>query len=441
MTRRVQNALGVALLALAAMFHLSASAEPTEIPSFDRAPKMDGEWNPAEWRGALHFSEFRETSERRQSDVVPPGLRTEAWLARAPAGLCVAFRCYHDQMGQMVTAVKAHDGPVWADDSVEVFLDAQGTRYGYYHFIVNAAGVLYDAYNREPNRGDAAWDSGAVAAGSLLGDGYSVEMIIPWTSLNLGLNSAGLIGLNLCRNARYTVGRQSLFGEYHRPGTWQEFRLEQAGPRSFPVVAEQTEWSPLSGTNEVTARFRNLTGTPLRLTGEFVIMQGGQRQDQDFDVTMGPEQTAEVHLSFTVTAESPAEFRLALKSMEGDEVLTCFRFAEPRNLAEVSVDTDVLERGEKPIVIVSLFAAKASAQDYAVQFDVRTPEGNSVLRRVVPPAPHIRLVEALDLSAAPPNAKRLEIETTVRNVRTGQAVFHGKTPLLVTGSPWTEETK
>ena len=420
---------------------LSAFGEPREIPVLERAPKIDGEVDPAEWRGALHFTEFKETAEKRQSDVVPPGLRTEAWLARTPAGLCVAFRCYHDQMGQMVTAVTSHDGPVWADDSVEVFLDAQGTRFSYYHFITNAAGALYDAYNKEPNRGDATWDSGAIAAGHLLADGYSVEIGIPWTSLNLGLNRTGTVGLNLCRNVRYTVRRQSLFGEYHRPGTWQEFRLDRTGPKAFPVAAEEIEWSPLSGTNELVPRFRNLTQAPLQLSGEFAVTQGKEKQAQKFEVNMEAEKTAEARLSYTVTEDAPAQFRLVLRNAKDEEVLTSCRILQPKNIAEVSVDTDVLERGEKPTVTVSLFASKASAQDYAVQFDVRTPEGVQVLRRAVPPGPRARIEEALDLSSAPPSAKRLEIETIVTNVRSGRAVFKGKTPLLIIGSPWTEESK
>jgi hypothetical protein len=439
------------LLTMEGVSCLSAFGQTREIPTVQREPKMAGEVDAAGWAGAAHFTEFRETAEKRQSDIVPPGLRTEAWLARTAAGLCVAFRCYHDQMSQMVTAVKTHDGPVWADDSVEVFLDAQDTHYSYYHFIANAAGALYDAYNKEPSRGDATWDSGAVAAGRLLTDGYSVEIIIPWTSLNLGLNSTGAIGLNLCRNIRYTVGRQSLFGEYHKPGTWQGFRLDQTGPKWFPIAAEQIEWSPLSGTNELVARFRNLTRAPLRLPGEFFIMQGEQRQEQKFEVCIEAEKITETRLTYTVAEGSEVQFGLALKNAKGEEILTSYRIVQPKPIAQVSMDTDVLERGENPTVTVSLFASKASAQDYAVQFDVRTPEGTQVLRRAVPPGTRTRpeptgwygarIAEALDLSAAPRSARRLEIETTVMNVRTGQAAFRGKTPILITESPWTVETK
>ena len=459
MASNTANLLSVLVfLLVGSVLRLCVSGETLEIPVLEREPKIDGELDPAEWARAARFAEFRETAEKRQSDVVPPGLRTEAWLARTAAGLCVAFRCYHDQMSQMVTAVKTHDGPVWADDSVEVFLDAQGTRYSYYHFIVNAAGVLYDAYNKEPNRGDAAWDSGAIAAGRLLADGYSVEMIIPWTSLDLGLNRTGTIGLNLCRNIRYTVGRQSLFGQYHSPTTWQEFHLDQTGPKGFPVSAEEIEWSPLAGKNEVIARFRNLTQAPVQLSSQLVVAQGNQRQENAVRLAIAAGDAADFRMPYRVTDQETAHFRLALQDAGGKEILTAYRILQPRPLATVSMDTDVLLRGENPVVTVSLAVSKASAEEYAFLFSIHTPDGKEVFRREVLPSPRsfsprpgekdrTRFEATLDLSGAPTevshgaprDANRLEIETTVTNVRVGKEVFRGTTPIRLVSSPWTGE--
>lgn len=428
----------LACVVMSSGFSLFAADEVREIPFLAHVPKIDGELGLAEWQGALRFADFTETSEKSQTKVIPPGLRTEAWLAQTISGLCVAFRCWHDQMGQMWTAATEHDGPVWNDDSVEIFLDAHGTRYSYYHLIVNAAGICYDAFNKEPHRGDITWDSGALAAGSILADGYYVEMLIPWTSLNLGLNRCGRIGLNLCRNVRYTVGRQSLFGEYHRPATWQEFRLERTGPKWFPVVAEQFMWSDLSGANELIARFRNLTQAPLRLVGEFVVVQDMHRNEQRFGLVCEAEQNAEAHLPYTVSDKSWADFSLTLRNGKGEVLLTAHRRLQPRLIARVSVDTDVLLRGETPLVTVSLAVAGSTAQEYAVQFDVRSTDGHQVLNRAVRPVHRTSFVEALDLSAAPAKIQRLYIATTVTHAPSGRVVFQGKTPLYIIGSPWSE---
>jgi len=427
----------LACLTAACSAPVMASAEEAmtrSLPSV-AAPKTDGALDAAEWQGALHFTEFRETAERRASNVVPPGLRTEAWLAKTPSGLCVAFRCHHDQMSQLVTAVKTPDGPVWADDSVEVFLDAHGTRFSYYHFIVNAAGAVYDAYNKEPRKGDGTWDSGAMAAGRLLSDGYSVEMLIPWTSLNLGLNRDGTVGLNLCRNVRYTVGRQSLFGEYHSPASWRTFRLEHPKP---PLAAESIEWSPLAGKNEVIARLRNVKPAPLPVSARLVVTQGSQRQEASQTTQIAPGGQAELRLPYTVSDADLAHFRLALLDSEGKEMLIADRILQPQPLAAVSLESDVLERDEKPSLTVSLAVSKASASDYAVRFSVRTPDGKEVFRRDLPPSAQTRLQTALDLSQAPPAADRLEIETTVTNVRTGKEAFRGRTPIRLVSSPWAD---
>jgi hypothetical protein len=140
-----------------------------------------------------------------------------------------------------------------------------------------------------------------------------------------------------------------------------------------------------------------------------------------------------------VAEDEPAQFRLALQNAKEDEIFTGFRLLQPKPIAEISLDTDVVERGEKPVVTVTLAVSKASAQDYAVQFDVRTRQGAQVSRRACPPSPRTRLEEALDLSAAPSGTERLVIGTMVTNVRTGQVVFQGKTPLHIIGSPWAQE--
>ena len=128
--------------------------EPPALPQLAASPRVDGTIDPAEWRGALYVNDFHETSKALKATGIPHALRTEAYVAQSESAFHFAFRCFHDRMREIATAAADHDGPVWADDSVEAFLDAQGTGYGYYHIIVNAAGCLTDAVNRAPRRRD-----------------------------------------------------------------------------------------------------------------------------------------------------------------------------------------------------------------------------------------------------------------------------------------------
>jgi len=64
MANKAVNMLScLAFLLVGSALNLSASGQTREIPALDRAPKIDGEVDPAEWRSALHFTDFKETSE------------------------------------------------------------------------------------------------------------------------------------------------------------------------------------------------------------------------------------------------------------------------------------------------------------------------------------------------------------------------------------------
>jgi len=434
----VRNTILVGAAFAICIFPALLNGAPTQIPLLERAPTIDGVLGAGEWTDALHVTDFEEKYAKAQvhQTAVPPGQRTEAYLACTPSALCVAFRCFHDRMKQMVTAATKHDGPVWADDSVELFLDAHNTRFSYYHIIVNAAGVAYDAFNKAPRRADATWDRGVAGAGRLLTDGFSIEFTIPLSSLNLGLNRTGVVGVNFCRNVRYSVGRQACFGGYHDPASWRSFRLSQAGPVSFPAALEAVQWSALAGRNDLSGRVRNLAQTPIRLTGELAIAQGGKHQQHQIRLDIPPGKTAKFRATYAVTDQDVARFRLGLRNSQGREVLTAYRILRPRPIASVAVDTDVLLRGESPRVTVSLALTPASATEYAIRLIVRTPDGTEVFRQDVPPAARTRFIRALDLSQALPRADRLEIETVVASVRTGKEVLRAKTPLRVLPSPW-----
>jgi len=88
------------------------------------------------------------------------------------------------------------DGPVWADDSVEIFLNPGLSEEEYRHFIVNAAGSLYDALGQ-----DSLWEANWGAKVSRAEWGWSVEVEIPFSSLGLRPESLeGAWRLNICRN-------------------------------------------------------------------------------------------------------------------------------------------------------------------------------------------------------------------------------------------------
>ena len=119
----------------------------------------------------------------------------------------------------------------------------------------------------------------------------------------------------------------------------------------------------------------------------------------------------------------------------GERPAACREF-EPEPLARVSVDTDVLTRGESPQVTVALAVPRATVNGYSIRFTVRTAAGKTLSSRAMAPDGRTTSTTAIDLTPVPADTDRLGLETTVTNTRTGKEAFRGTTPLRLIGSPW-----
>lgn len=101
------------------------------------------------------------------------------------------------------TTAAGRDSAVYSDDELEVLLSPGLGRKEYYHFCVNAAGALYDAY-KAPDRndvGDVTWDSHASVRTTSFAGGWCMEMAVPWSSLKGVQPAAGAVcTVNFCRN-------------------------------------------------------------------------------------------------------------------------------------------------------------------------------------------------------------------------------------------------
>jgi len=77
------------------------------------------------------------------------------------------------------------DAPLmYADSCVEIFLNPSGDRKNYFHFIVNAKGVLYDSSCKLNDKTNLAWNcEGATTSSQLNADGYTVTLTVPEASI------------------------------------------------------------------------------------------------------------------------------------------------------------------------------------------------------------------------------------------------------------------
>ena len=171
-------------------------------------PRIDGELDDACWRGAERTRPFTVLG------TLSPTV-TGLWLAgeekfvrnAASAQIChddenlyVACRAGAPADVPARAAVTKHDGSVWSEDCVELFIDPM-RRLGYCQIVVNAIGTVADLES-PPGTGseDFRWESKAQVRTRESGTGFVVEMAVPFSSLGEVRRDAGVAwGVNFTR--------------------------------------------------------------------------------------------------------------------------------------------------------------------------------------------------------------------------------------------------
>ena len=97
-------------------------------------------------------------------------------------------------MPQTFANVTAHDGAVWNDDCVELFLQAADWK-EYAHFIVNSLGTQYD----EMGRGGRDWNPEWTAKAERKVYDWTVDIEIPYASLGVTPAEGDVWKFNVCR--------------------------------------------------------------------------------------------------------------------------------------------------------------------------------------------------------------------------------------------------
>jgi hypothetical protein len=118
---------------------------------------------------------------------------------------------------------RAHDGEVYADDCVELFLQPPGGD-AYYHFGVNAVGSTMEA--RCAPAEQVGWNGAWEAKAGRTADGWVVEVAIPFAAL--GAKAEGFWRMNFGREEADTKSAtcwNPTGGGFHVPAGFGEVRL------------------------------------------------------------------------------------------------------------------------------------------------------------------------------------------------------------------------
>ena len=192
------------------------------LPALQRDPVADGVVAPDEWERAWRSSPFVSIGGERAE------VETRVRIGQTDSGLWFLFECDEPLMENLRTVETRRQSKIWLDDSVEVFLDADGDRRTYHHLVVNAEGVCYGARGSSPplQGYDDLWDAPIRWGCKKEQDRWTAELFIPFAALSE--MKPGRWGVNLCRNRQAADTPQysclaPMPGSFHQPAGFVPF--------------------------------------------------------------------------------------------------------------------------------------------------------------------------------------------------------------------------
>lgn len=142
-----------------------------------RAPKLDGIVGQDEWKGSATLVGFKQCLRGKGKPLYG---ETTVRVGYDETALYLAFEC-EENVKELIVRCTGRDTGVWDDDSVDFVILPPGVpQDGFFHFIINAKGALYDA--RGKGAGSAEWNGevriavGRVAERNV----WTLEVSIPW---------------------------------------------------------------------------------------------------------------------------------------------------------------------------------------------------------------------------------------------------------------------
>ncbi len=184
------------------------------------APVIDGIVQPAEWPDTTSADGFLQYLPRRGEPASRP---TEVLLAYDDEALYVAFRIFEDR--EPTAQLSRRDANLFDDDAVVLVLDTHGDRQSAYYFITNLLGTQADGRIADDGRTvDGSWDGRWLSASRRTEYGWSVEMVIPFSSISFRQGSSVTWGINFGRSRRASLEQSFWAGPLD-----QQYRISQAG--------------------------------------------------------------------------------------------------------------------------------------------------------------------------------------------------------------------
>lgn len=161
-----------------------------------QAPTIDGDLGDEAWKSVSALEAFMPYASQDDNSLKA---KTLAWVAYDDQNLYLAVRCEEPNMNALHIVGAERDQPVWMGDSVDLFLAAGAAPLPFYHIILNANNVRWDARQEDAANEDLGWNPDYQTRTHKGPDFWSIEYAIPWSVLGVTPKPGTKLWANICR--------------------------------------------------------------------------------------------------------------------------------------------------------------------------------------------------------------------------------------------------
>jgi len=180
-------------------------AQPVRVARFQSAPTIDGKLDDEVWTRAAVLKNFYQV---QPGDNIKPSQPTEVLLGYDARTFYIGFRAFDDPREVRATVGKRDD--IHNDDNLVIYLDTFNDQRRAYKLNFNPFGIQMDSiYTAATASSDYSVDIVMQSKGTLTGDGYEVEVAIPFKSLRYEAGRGRLWGLQVFRYVKHVNNEQS----------------------------------------------------------------------------------------------------------------------------------------------------------------------------------------------------------------------------------------
>jgi len=291
------------------------SYEPTTLAVAPTAtpPVIDGQLGDACWGTTPVAQQFF----LRKGEGLPRET-SEVRLLWDEANLYLAVQCRAEVLDpvlqrteEFVANVTEHDGRVFSDDCMEIFLGPADEPAEYRQFVTNALGARYEGKGT-----DGAWDAPWEAKGSTSDEGYwTAEVAVPWSSLDVTPHAGQALVANFYRTNK-AQGEVSMWSPvtyaFHTPDEFGQLVLLPEPPS---VVVESGTIPPLMmGRNVIAPALRATADGRVLVRSKITQAARSAEGVQTFDLPAGASRDAEI----PVELDTPGEVSVVYSVMDAD---------------------------------------------------------------------------------------------------------------------------